>query len=228
VAAISQVAAPSTIENIGAVRGLAAKTPVFLTFDDGALSAYSVVADALEQYGWRGHFFIVTDWIGRAGYLDRHHIRELSQRGHVIGTHTRSHPERMSCLTWTELTREWSESRAVLSDVLGRPVKVGSVANGFYSAPVGKAAIETGIEVLFTSTPTTRVHAEGGGIILGRFSMQRRTPPTIAAAIAANDVVPRFRQAVSWYTKGIVKSVAGEEYFRIRRLIISGMMPRRM
>src|ERR1700674_4443660 len=38
-------------------------TPVYLTFDDGGASA-PWTADELERKGWRGHFFITTDWIG--------------------------------------------------------------------------------------------------------------------------------------------------------------------
>src|SRR4051812_33126946 len=66
--------------------------PVFLTFDDGAESAYTFVAGLLEERGWRGHFFIITNWIGRPGYVDRRQIRELHSRGHVIGSHTCTHP----------------------------------------------------------------------------------------------------------------------------------------
>src|SRR5882762_5740664 len=72
------------------------EVPVFLTFDDGELGAYTYVADELEQYGWRGHFFITTNWIGNRGFLDRQQIRELRNRGHVIGSHSCSHPSRMS------------------------------------------------------------------------------------------------------------------------------------
>src|SRR5262245_59228288 len=39
-------------------------TSLFLTFDDGGSSAYAV-GGLLEQHGWRGHFFITTDYIGK-------------------------------------------------------------------------------------------------------------------------------------------------------------------
>jgi peptidoglycan/xylan/chitin deacetylase (PgdA/CDA1 family) len=35
-----------------------------LTFDDGGASAFSPVAGMLEEFGWRGHFFITTGRIG--------------------------------------------------------------------------------------------------------------------------------------------------------------------
>ena len=44
--------------------------PIFLTFDDGALGAYTSIADDLEEWNWRGHFFIVSRWIGQAGFMN--------------------------------------------------------------------------------------------------------------------------------------------------------------
>src|ERR1700687_5745297 len=47
---------------------------LLLTFDDGGASAHSIIADALESQGWRGHFFITTDFIGTPGFLSRQQI----------------------------------------------------------------------------------------------------------------------------------------------------------
>src|SRR6266853_2134826 len=48
-----------------------------ITFDDGGVSAQSVIAETLERFGWRGHFFIATDFIGTNRFLSRGQIREL-------------------------------------------------------------------------------------------------------------------------------------------------------
>ena len=69
------------------------------TFDDGGVSYYTVVADRLEAQGWRGHCFVSTDFIGQRGFLTAAQIRELDARGHVIGSHSASHPARFSTLT---------------------------------------------------------------------------------------------------------------------------------
>ena len=68
-----------------------------ITFDDGGVSALQTTADLLEKYGWRGVFFVTTDRIGTPTFLNADHVRELHRRGHVIGSHSCSHPERMSC-----------------------------------------------------------------------------------------------------------------------------------
>ena len=195
--------------------------PVFLTFDDGAVNACTCIAGLLEQHHWRGHFFIATDWIGQPGFLDAAQIRELHQRGHVIGSHSCSHPERMSSLTWDELIREWSVSCACLGDILGEPVKVASVPNGYYSPAVGLAAAAVGIEALFTSEPTMGVSVTNGCLVLGRYAVKRRTPPKISGDLAAGQAWPRWRQAVLWEGKKAVKNLTGESYPHVRRFLLA-------
>ena len=40
----------------------------------------------------------------------------------------------MSRLPWDELIRQWTESRTILSDLLGEAVTTASVSDGYYSA----------------------------------------------------------------------------------------------
>ena len=67
--------------------------PFLITVDDGGVSYYTMMADRLEARGWRGHCFVSTDQIGTRGFLDAAQIRELDARGHVIGSHSASHPD---------------------------------------------------------------------------------------------------------------------------------------
>jgi peptidoglycan/xylan/chitin deacetylase (PgdA/CDA1 family) len=184
------------------------------------------VTDELEKYGWRGHFFITTDWIGRPGFLDRQQIRELHRRKHVIGSHSCIHPERMSHLGWAELMREWSESCAILSDILGEQVRVASVPGGYYSRNVGKTAAAAGIEVLFTSEATAAASVLDGCLILGRYFIQMHTPPGESGAIAAGHILPRWRQSVLWGAMKPVKALTGQRYSTIRDYLISRILPR--
>ena len=69
--------------------------PLLLTFDDGGASGVAI-ADELEAFGWRGHLFVTAGYVDRPGFLNRPAIRELSERGHGIGSHSWSHPLRMA------------------------------------------------------------------------------------------------------------------------------------
>ena len=49
---------------------------VFLTVDDGRISTFTCIAPELEKLGWRGHFFVTTDWIRHPGFLTPEQIRD--------------------------------------------------------------------------------------------------------------------------------------------------------
>jgi peptidoglycan/xylan/chitin deacetylase (PgdA/CDA1 family) len=193
---------------------------VALTFDDGAASSYACVAPELEAFGWPGHFFVTTDWIGARGFLDKRQIRELEQRGHLIGTHSRTHPGRMSELGWDEIVREWTGSCLRLAEILGHPVTVASVPGGYFNRAVARAAAAAGIKALFTSEPTTAAQTIDGCTVLGRYAIRRNTSPRFSAAVVSRDVWPRTQQAATWVLKKAAKKIAGPFYERARGLLL--------
>ena len=113
-------------------RGSARGGAWMLTFDDGAASALEAAEQLARRY-WRGHFFIATDLVGTPGFLTWDGVRELARCGHVVGSHSCSHPDRMAACSPEELLDEWSRSGAMLAEALGRPVSTASVPGGLYS-----------------------------------------------------------------------------------------------
>ena len=218
-AAIRSRAGVDSVSRVDRV-GSSGRTPVFITVDDGNISGLTCIAPELEKLGWRGHFFVTTNLIGRPGFLDRQQIQELHQRGHLIGSHSCSHPEQMASLRWEELLREWRDSCSLLSDLIGAPTTVASVAGGYYSQKVGQAAAASGIKVLFTSEPTATAQFVNGCRVLGRYTVRRSTPPAVVGAIAAGMKWPRYQQAVTWFVHKVAKTVAGPRYLSARRIVL--------
>jgi peptidoglycan/xylan/chitin deacetylase (PgdA/CDA1 family) len=198
--------------------------PVFLTFDDGGASAATHIAPALEARGWLGHFFITTDRLGDPTFLRRQQVAELRKRGHVIGSHSCSHPPRISQCSGAELARQWRESAQILSQLIGEPVTIASVPGGFYSRRVAEAAAGAGIRYLFTSEPTASIGMVDGCAILGRYYLQRGMAPETAAAFALGRRSARFRQALLWKTKSAAKILGGGLYAKVREIIFQGSM----
>ncbi|MEO8593454.1 MAG: polysaccharide deacetylase family protein [Candidatus Solibacter sp.] len=206
---------------VSTVRSLSGR-PVLLTFDDGGASFHHPIAELLEQRGWRGHFFITTDRIGTPGFLSEAQVRDLHGRGHIIGSHSCSHPTRMAALSRAELDREWGQSVARLSSLLGEPVKTASVPGGYYSRAVGESAAAAGIEALFTSEPTSKVDMLAGCRVLGRYVVQRGMSPQWSAGFAAGRAAQCLRQATLWKAKRIAKSLGGTRYLQVREAILKG------
>lgn len=203
------------------VQGGSTEPVRLLTFDDGGVSAYTYIADMLEARGWPGHFFVTTNRIGSPTFLTREHIRSLRQRGHVIGSHSVSHPVRMSECRWNVLVNEWTESRQALSEIVGEDVRVASVPGGYYSNTVAMAAAAAGIRLLFTSEPTTRCRVVDECLVVGRYCLRTGTPPTIAARIIRGDLAPRVGSWLSWNTRKAAKKIGGDLYLQARRALLS-------
>ncbi|HEV2762736.1 MAG TPA: polysaccharide deacetylase family protein, partial [Pyrinomonadaceae bacterium] len=197
-----------------------ARAPWLLTFDDGGVSAHTIVADLLEEYGWRGHFFVTTGRVGTQGFLTRAQVRELHARGHVVGSHSHTHPQRMSLCNAEELRREWASSLEFLSDVLGEAVTVASVPGGYYSRRVAEAAARAGVRRLFSSEPTARCFEVEGCLVLGRYSVQRWTTPETVAGIVRGRLAPRLRQRAFWEAKKVTKKLGGEYYLKLRQALV--------
>ena len=140
---------------------------ILLTFDDGGASSL-YIADELENRGWRGHFFISTEFVGKPHFLQPPEIRDLHARGHVIGTHSHSHAAPFYLLSEERMRDEWQRSIQILQDTVQDEITSGSVPGGEMDKRTQVSAHEAGLRYLFTSLPTLNCWQINGMIALGR------------------------------------------------------------
>jgi len=194
--------------------------PFLLTFDDGGESAAIRIASVLEQYGWRAHFFVTAGQIGKKGFVNAQQIRTLRAMGHVIGSHSFSHPVRMSHCSREQLSDEWTTSVSMLSDILGEQVDAASVPGGYYSKLVAETAAASGIKLLFNSEPTVRVRSVDGCLVVGRYNIFRETPARVLGDLVSLRSKERSRQWLFWNFKKIAKKIAGRPYLAARQRLL--------
>lgn len=200
------------------------REPAFLlTFDDGGESAYPCIVDILDEFGWKAHFFISTDYINSSGFLTVEQIRRIRKRGHIIGTHTCSHPDRITSFNFSRIINEWSVSVKILSDIIGEPVKIGSVPYGQVNKNVIKAAAMSGIKVLFVSTPIIGINNYFGGNCktIGRFIITKKMCPRTVVGLLSGALIPRFQQVFSWSLKKILRLLFGSYHSKLRDFYFS-------
>jgi peptidoglycan/xylan/chitin deacetylase (PgdA/CDA1 family) len=205
----------SAMGRLGDDTAPAGAAPFLVTVDDGGAAYHTSIAGRLERLGWRGHCFVSTDCIGRRGFLSRQQVRDLAERGHVIGSHSASHPFAFNALPFSEIVTEWSRSRAVLEDIVGCRIDVGSVPGGYFSPAVARAARDAGYRVLFTSEPVTRVRDDGGLLIVGRFTIRRGDLHDRSRRLVSAPAWTRSLEWASWNAKGLVKPLLGPSYVRV-------------
>ena len=170
-----------------------------LTFDDGGKSALAA-GDELSRRGWKGHFFITTGFISHRTFLDASEIRQLRAAGHLIGSHSHSHPNIYRDLDPDRMLVEWRQSSDILSQILGESCLAGAVPGGDISKTVLRSAGQSGLRYLFTSEPCLTPHVMGGCWILGRYCAKTSTTP---------DEIAKLAQFHSWMPKLLVRRLKG-------------------
>jgi peptidoglycan/xylan/chitin deacetylase (PgdA/CDA1 family) len=193
---------------------------VLFSFDDGGIGALRRTAPLLESFGARGAFFVPSQWTGKPAFLDAAGLRSLVAGGHLVGTHTFSHPRALSRLPLATIEDEWRRGRDALEQAIGHPVQVGSVPGGFYSRRVAAAAAGAGLTDLFTSEPHARMWTAHGIRIWGRFAVTSWTADREVAEILSGSITRALRLQVSWNARKVAKTLAGPLWFRVREALL--------
>ncbi|MBO5732291.1 MAG: polysaccharide deacetylase family protein [Alistipes sp.] len=196
-----------------------AQSSVEFSFDDGGESFYSVAAPILEKYGFRGIFFISTSYLASDKFMTAEQVRELHERGHIIASHSHSHPRNMTRLGVEELRNEWCTSLRILSEIVGEPVRTASIPSGFNSKEVIATAKEAGITTLYTSAPSDRVRNYEGMTIIGRYVVLCNTSTSAVHSIISSRC-RRLRLSLRAQLLALAKKVLGANYNRIKTKIV--------
>jgi hypothetical protein len=171
---------PRLVTELGAE---AATRCLLLTFDDGGRSALHA-ADELGRRGWRGHFFITTGRIASATFLAAGETRYLHGCGHVVGSHSHTHPD-----IFRELTPIQGGAGRWQTDPRRRPLRRPPVVSGSggTGAPAGPALADP---------PAVRVRPGHGGVWAVRARPRARTVRVGAAARSPPERIGQQPQAV--------------------------------
>jgi peptidoglycan/xylan/chitin deacetylase (PgdA/CDA1 family) len=154
-----------------------------LTFDDGGQSAVTA-ADELARRGWRGHFFLITRLIGSRRFVTVQELRYLRSCGHLVGSHSHTHPDIFRDQPVARMDEEWRVSGDILAQLLGEPCVAASVPGGDISRAVLRSAASAGFRYVFTSEPWLHPRRVAACWVLGRYCPTTATTPEQVAALA--------------------------------------------
>lgn len=193
------------------------KDYVVFTFDDGGKSFSQVIAPILERYGYRGLFFISTNYIGTDTFLTEDEIRELHQKGHIIGSHAHHHVH-MYSLTEEEVQCEWSTSVKILQNIIGAPIAYASIPNGDMSKTVLNSVSACGIKHIYTSEPVTKISVYNDMEVIGRYVLLVNSTTEYVQSIISSS---RRRMALSLKRSilKVVKSILGSSYLKLKNIL---------
>lgn len=116
------------VEKLKKRSNIPAKT-VVITFDDGNLNNFKNAFPILKKMDFPATIFMITDNIGKEGWLSEEDLRILDESGISIGSHT-AHHAYLPDLDEEMIDAELVQSKARLEDLLGHPVTLFSYPAG--------------------------------------------------------------------------------------------------
>ncbi|TKJ41688.1 hypothetical protein CEE37_03740 [candidate division LCP-89 bacterium B3_LCP] len=163
------------------LRDSSGKDKICITFDDGYQSFYDEVFPTLIEEKIPATLFIITDYIGRTNDWDitfginrRRHlnwdmIREISDQGIEIGSHSRTHRD-LTRISSETAHSDLLESKTVLEEGLGREVTSLALPFGAASFDLITIARQCGYQEICGGVPGIKGPFSG---VLPRFPVYR-------------------------------------------------------
>jgi peptidoglycan/xylan/chitin deacetylase (PgdA/CDA1 family) len=116
---------------------------VAITFDDARYGQYNWAFPLLKQYGMKATFFITTGWVGRTDILSWEQIKEMSEAGMIIGSHSISHSH-LTAQNDADLNHELKDSKKIIEEKIGKIIDLLAYPGGDYDVRVIEFAKATG------------------------------------------------------------------------------------
>lgn len=194
------------------------KDYVQLSFDDGGVSFYTLIMPIIEKYRFKGYFYIATKYIGQEGFLTEAMIKEMADRGHIIGGHSHTHRQRMNDLPYNELKEDWGTCLKKLSEIIGNTCTIASLPNGFTSDTIIQVLKELGVKTLYTSEASEFLRVNDEMAIRGRYGIRSTMSLSDVLAVTFDEGYKRKLRRKKAILN-IVKKLMGSSYIKVREFI---------
>ncbi len=166
---------------------VADREDVRITFDDGNASDVEQALPALVDRELDATFFVVAGRLGEPTFLDASGVRELAAAGMGIGCHGMRHRPWRG-LDETELHEEHVEAKAILEQIVERPVVQAACPFGSYDRRVLRSLRGSGYRRVYTSDRGT---TGPGDFLQARNTVGPEDRPELLSAIESLDSSPR-------------------------------------
>lgn len=137
------------VNTINQNKAFIGKTAV-LTFDDGLEDNYTQAFPILKQYNVPAIIFVVTDVVGKQGFLSWEQIKEMEKYGIIFGSHTRLHTY-LPSLDRAEQRNQIQISKEILEGQLGHKIDFFAYPSGGFNESIEGLVKEAG----YTAACTT-------------------------------------------------------------------------
>ncbi len=153
---------PDQLYNYLAFGGPLPPKPVMITFDDTDEEQFTIGKKELDKYGFKGVFFVMTVSINRPHYLTAAQIKQLSDEGNVVSSHTWDH-HMVTKYTAADWVIQLDKPRKKLEAIIGKKID-------YFAYPFG----------LWNDAAIARLKASGFKLAFALTSKRSATEPLFA------------------------------------------------
>jgi peptidoglycan/xylan/chitin deacetylase (PgdA/CDA1 family) len=122
--------------------------PVMLTFDDTDEEQYSVGSKEMEKYGFRGVFFVMTVSINRPRYMTKEQLKELSDKGNAVESHTWDH-HMVTKYKGNDWNIQFIKPRKTIEDITGKSADYFAYPYGLWNEAAFPELKKAGFKMAF-------------------------------------------------------------------------------
>jgi len=122
---------------------------VVITFDDGYSDNYTNAFPILKEFNMKATIFVISSYLTRDSYLTSEEIKEMSDYGIDIESHTVSHVK-LSTLSYKDQLKELKNSKETIENITDKPVISIAYPEGKFNKDTKKATLEAGYSMGFT------------------------------------------------------------------------------
>lgn len=122
--------------------------PVMISFDDSREEQFSIADKELSKYGFKGVYFIMTVSLNRPGYMTKEEVKQLSEQGNTIGSHTWNHSNVKNYVA-EDWVKQIDKPSHELEQITGKPISYFAYPFGLWNKQAAEQIKQRGFKAAF-------------------------------------------------------------------------------
>lgn len=144
-----QTILPDQLYNYLVHNGPLPPKPIVLSFDDTDEEQFTIAAPEMKKNGFKGVFFIMTVSMGKPNYMTKEQIKELSDQGNAVESHTWDH-HMVTKYKGNDWNIQFVKPRKTIEDITGKPANYFAYPYGLWNEAAFPELKKAGFKMAFS------------------------------------------------------------------------------